>query len=317
MVFLGSSPFQAPGLYTLMSHLDFKSGVFYPKRGMYTLIDSLMEISRDLSVKYHFNSPVEQIIVEHKKAVGVRLASGEEARADVVISAGDLHHTETKLLHAEHQTYPEPYWEKRQPGPSSLLISLGVKGKLPQLLHHNLFLVDDWRGNFEAIYKTQTIPKNASLYVCNPTKTDLSLAPKGHENLFVLVPLAAGVHYSKSELSRLSDRVIKQCAVIMDEPHLEERIVTKHVFTPSDFGSRFNAWQNNAFGGESHLLRQSVIFRTSNKSKKVKNLYYVGAGSIPGIGLPMCLIGAQLTYKRIMGIKTGGPLRRQAGGRLA
>lgn len=317
MVFLGSSPFQAPALYTLMSHLDFQSGIYYPKRGMYTLIDSLLEISKKLKVSYHFNTPVEHILIENKTAVGVQLKNGAEVRADVVVSAGDLHHTETQLLEPRHQTYPETYWKKRQPGPSSLLISLGIKGVLPQLVHHNLFLVDDWRENFSSIYETKQIPKNASIYICNPTKTDPKLAPKGHENIFILVPLAAGVNYTTTQINNLTKRVITQFASIIHEPQLQQRIVSQHIFTPADFGERFNAWELNAFGGESHLLRQSVIFRTSNKSKKVKNLYYVGAGSLPGIGLPMCLISAQLTYKRIVGIKTGGPLQIHPGGDLA
>lgn len=95
---------------------------------------------------------------------------------------------------------------------------------------------------------------------------------------------------------------------MIDEPTLQQRIVTQHIFGPADFTARYNAWQSNAFAGESHLLRQSAPFRKRNKSKKLTNLYYTGAGTLPGVGLPMCLISAEQTYKKIIGNKSDGPL---------
>lgn len=308
MVFLGSSPFQAPAIYTLMSHLDFRSGVFYPRRGMLSLPDDLRELGERYDVTYHTSQPVARIIVEDGRARGIELESGEVATAGVVVSNADLHFTETKLLDPEHSSYPEKYWQKRQPGPGGLLISLGVKGELPELLHHNLYFVDDWRANFRAIYETKTIPEHASVYVCNPTKTDPSLAPEGHENLFVLVPIPAGVSLDGDEQEELVQRILAGVADKMRVPDLLERVTSKYVFGPEQFASAYNAWQHNAFGGESHLLSQSILFRTPNQSKKVDGLYYVGAGTLPGIGLPMCLISAQLTYRRIVGLAGDGPL---------
>jgi phytoene dehydrogenase-like protein len=110
--------------------------------------------------------------------------------------------------------------------------------------------------------------------------------------------------------SKLVDKIIGILEEMTGEK-IADRIVSQYVFGPGDFADRFNAWQCNAFGGESHLLRQSIIFRTANKSKKLKNLYYVGAGTLPGIGLPMCLISAQLTYKRIVGNRQPGPLAKE------
>ncbi len=311
MVFLGSSPFQAPAIYTLMSHLDFVSGVYYPRRGMLSLVDDMQKLGENLDIKYQLGLSVQEIIVENGRAVGVRLSNDSEARADIVISNADLHHTETKLLAPEHQSFRQKYWKKRQPGPGALLVSVGVRGSLASLKHHNLFFVDDWRGNFQAIYKDGVVPENASVYVCNPTKTDPSLAPEGHENLFFLVPIPAGVELDAEEQNKLADASISAFAAASNIPDLAERIVERNIFGPQDFTDRFNAWEYNAFGGESHLLSQSVIFRTPNKSRTVKNLYYVGAGTLPGIGLPMCLISAQLTYKRITGNRAAGPLRKK------
>ncbi|NCU30183.1 phytoene desaturase [Candidatus Saccharibacteria bacterium] len=308
MVFLGSSPFQAPAIYTLMSHLDYRSGVFYPKLGMMSLVDDIKLLGSSYDITYHYESPVESILVSHRAAVGVRLSDGSEYHANTVVSNADIQHTETKLLSSDHQSFPQSYWDKRQPGPGALMISLGVKGELPQLLHHNLYFVDAWRENFAAIYENKTIPEKASIYVCNPTKTDRSVAPKGYENLFILMPIPAGLSLSSKQQNELATRVVKEFAKAADIPDLESRIEKQIIVGPDDFKQKFNAWEYNAFGGESHLLSQSIIFRTPNKSKKLKNLYYVGAGTLPGIGLPMCLIGAELTFKKITNNRRPGPL---------
>ena len=311
MVFLGSSPFQAPAVYSLMSHLDFRSGVYYPRRGMLELVNSMERLGRSLGAVYHYNSPVKQIVLDSHQATGIELVNGERIAADLVISAADIHHTETKLLPPAARSYSEKYWQKRQPGPGALLVSLGIKGKLSNLHHHNLYFVKNWRENFAAIYETGTVPEHASLYVCNPSKTHPELAPIGHENLFVLLPLPAGVTLTPEQELVCTDKIIKILGEMTREPDLPRRIVSQLIYGPEKFGEQFNAWQYNAFGGESHLLRQSVMFRTRNRSKKVPNLYYVGAGTLPGIGLPMCLISAQLTYKRIVDNRRSGPLTKE------
>lgn len=310
MVFLGSSPFEAPALYSLMSTLDFDSGVYYPKKGMYSIIENMVSIGQKLGVNYHYGVDVTSIMQKDGKATGIKTVNGQQHGADIVVSNADLHFTETKLVPKKYQTYPQAYWDKKQPGPSALLLFLGIKGKLPNLKHHNLLVVDEWAKNFESIYKTKTIPKPASMYICNPTKTDLSLAPNDTENVFVLVPLPADVSISKQQLDNLADDFIKQIGVMIDVPDFGERIVYKSLYGPDEFGHDYFAWQNGALGGPSHILSQSAIFRTPNHSRKLKNLYYVGAGTVPGIGLPMCLIGAQMTYKRIIGDRRGGPLER-------
>lgn len=311
MVFLGSSPFEAPAIYSLMTHLDFSSGVFYPRRGMLSLVDDMKDLGSEYDITYHLKSEVTQVVVEDGRAVGIRLANGSRVDADIVISNADMAFSETRLLEPRHQTYSQKYWQKRQPGPGALLVSLGVQGALDNLQHHNLYFVQKWRENFDDIYTNTQIPKHASVYVCNPTKTDPTLAPEGHENLFVLMPIPAGVSLSRDEEGLLAERVIEILSEQMHVPNLRERIVSRHIFGPQSFEGQFNAWQYNAFGGESHKLLQSVIFRTNNQSKKVKNLYYVGAGTLPGIGLPMCLISAQLTYKKITGDRRAGPLEKR------
>ncbi len=309
MVFLGASPFSAPALYSLMSALDFREGVFYPLGGLYTIIERLVAIGNSLGVTYHYHSPVAQIVVDEGKARGIILEDGTKLTADIVISNADLHFTETKLLSDKDRSYPAQYWDKREAGPSALLMYLGVKGSLPELEHHNLFFADDWKQNFDSIFTNKKLPWPASVYVCKPSATDPSVAPKGHENVFVLVPLPSGVKITRDKLPKIADKYLGLIADKFSIPDLKKRLVVKELFGPNDFTETYNAWQGTALG-PSHILRQSAFFRSSNKSRKVQNLYYVGGSTIPGIGLPMCLIGAELIYKRLAGYKRGGPVQQ-------
>ena len=297
MVFLGTSPFKAPALYSLMSALDFKEGVFYPDGGIYRVINSLVAIGKRSGVHYHLNSPVAHINTSGHKTSGVTLATGKIISADIVISNADLHFTETELIDSPHRSYPESYWHHKEASPSALLLYIGVKGKLPQFTHHNLLFVDDWRENFSAIYHNKQPPAKASMYICKPSETDPDVAPEGHENIFVLIPLPAGNTIKDSELPKLKYQYLTQIKN-MTGVDLAEHVVTESLYSPQDFSRDFHAWQSSMLG-VSHRLTQSAFFRTKNKSKKIDNLYYVGANTLPGIGLPMCLISAELVYERI------------------
>lgn len=313
MVFLGTSPFSAPAMYSLMSALDFKEGVFYPQGGMYTIIESLVRIGKASGVKYHFRREAKRIISKQGKAVAVEFGD-ERIEADIIISNADLHFTETKLLKPADQTFPASYWNTKQPGPSALLLYLGVEGKIPEFEHHNLLFVDRWKENFKAIYTTKTIPEKASIYISKTSQTDGTVAPEGTENIFVLVPLPAGVSVGEKKIASLTSHYLSQIKA-MTGVDMESRIIVKEVFGPNDFKTKYYSWQSSMLG-QSHILGQSAFFRTPNVSKKLSNLYYVGGNTMPGIGLPMCLIGAELVYKRIAGEKKGGRVQsiRSIGG---
>ena len=305
MVFLGASPYNAPALYHLMSFLDFKQGVYYPRGGMYRVVEALQNIGQKLGVQYHFNAPVTEIVVQNGRATGVEVA-GKHIAADLVVSGADLKFTETQLLPAKSQTYPASYWQKRVSGPSALLMYLGVKGDLPQLTHHSLFFVKDWQQNFADIFEHKKWPANASMYVCKPSATDSGVAPKGHENVFVLVPLPASLNQPE-HIEAVADRYLRQLEEMAGIPDLRQRIVYKSYRTPRDFAELFNSWNGTALG-MAHLLKQSAFWRPGARSKKVRNLMYVGGGVQPGIGIPMCLISAEVAYKQLTGNHSAGPL---------
>jgi len=232
-VFLGASPYDTPSMYHLMTHVDMNVGVFYPQGGFYKIIESIDKLAQKHGAKVHTNAPVSKIVVENGKARGVMV--GEIFyEADVVVGTADLEHSETKMLEDKWQTYPSSYWKKKQPGPSALLLLLGVKGELPQLNHHTLLYSKNWKKNFAKVFKKadgkSEIADPASLYICNPSKTDSSVAPKGYENLFVLVPAAPDPSIGgagDAALEAAADRIIDQIADWADIKDLRERIVVR------------------------------------------------------------------------------------------
>lgn len=306
MVFLGTSPFKAPSLYRLMSYLDFEQGVFFPKGGMIQVTKALHQAGTELGVKYRTNTSVDSIVVEDGHAFGVQI-KGKLVAADIVISNADLAFTELSLLQPEYQTYPQQYWDKKKAAPSALLLYIGVSGSLPNLEHHNLLFVDEWQKNFDDIYSDSQWPKNASMYFSKTSATDASTAPKNHENIFVLVPLPPGKMPSPSKQKKLVDNYLQQLSTAIEVPDFVQRIVSIEVRGPGYFDEAFHSWQHSALG-LNHTLMQSAFLRPNIKSKKVDNLYYVGGMTQPGIGIPMCLISAELVLKSLVGDTSPGPL---------
>jgi phytoene desaturase len=290
-----------------MSHIDFNMGVFYPQGGLYEVTKSLESVAKKNGAKFKVNSAVKQIVVHDGKADGVILENGKKLNADIVISNADIYHTESKLLAPEHREKSEKYWKSRTLAPSALMMYLGVKGKYKNLKHHNLLFAKDWKHNFGQIFDQPAWPDDPSLYVCAPSKTDPTVAPKDHENMFVLVPIAPGLKYTQKQLDKYADKVLETMETEMKLPKLRENIVFKELFSIKEFKERYNSQDGTALG-LAHTLKQTAIFRPNNISKKVKDLYYVGAGTNPGIGMPITLISAELMYKRILGDKTSGPL---------
>jgi phytoene desaturase len=320
-VFLGGEPAAVPALYHLMSHLDLDDGVRYPRGGFTALIAAIERLARARGVEIVTGARAVEIELEHGRAAGVRTADGRTFRAPVVVSTADLHHTETQLLPAKARSYPERWWRRRTPSPGALLLLLGVRGELPELAHHTLLFTRDWRTNFDAIFgKHPRVPSPASVYVCRPSATDDAVAPDGHENLFVLVPVPADPHSGRGgvdgsgdrRIEEAADRVIDQLAEWCGIPDLAERIVVRRTIAPEDFAVDLNAWRGNSLG-LAHTLTQSAVFRPRNVSPKVPGLSYAGTTVLPGIGLPMCLISAELVLKRLRGDRTAGPLPEPEG----
>lgn len=348
-VFLSSQPAKTPALYSLMSHTDLVEGVRYPMGGFDAVVKAVEKLAKEAGVVFKLGAEATAIrttfdenrtskkgaltsvaakvsrALPTKKAdvtgVTVRNLDGtvEQLDANIVVSAADLNHTENKLLPPELRTYPESYWAKRDPGLGTVLLFLGVKGELPQLLHHTLLFSEDWTADFRAVYEgpeaSRPLGHSHSIYISKPSATDPNVAPEGHENLFVLVPVPAsesfghGNAYREDEspaVSSIADATIAQIAQWAGIPDLAERIVVRKTLGPEDFADRYHAWSAGSIG-PAHTLKQSAFFRGKNESKYIANLYYAGATTVPGVGVPMCLISAENVLKRINGDTTPGP----------
>ncbi len=328
-VFLGTSPDRAPSLYHLMSRLDLDDGVRYPQGGFVRLPQAIARLAEREGVRLHTGATALEVTTAPRvrtprrggaRVTGVRYADADGAvrvlRADVVVGAVDVHHLETELLPPALQSYPASYWDKRDPGPGAVLVTLGVEGTIPQLPHHSLFFTEDWHRNFDDIFgDAPRVPEPASVYVCKPSQTDPTVAPAGCENLFILVPVPADVSIGHGgvdgagdpQVEKVADAAIAQVAAWAGVPDLQARIVVRRTTGPADFEADLNAWSGGALG-PAHTLRQSAFFRTGNVSPKVSGLYYAGSSTVPGIGLPMCLISAELVLKRLRGDRSAEPV---------
>ncbi|BDZ53345.1 hypothetical protein GCM10025870_04180 [Agromyces marinus] len=252
-----------------------------------------------------------------------RTSDGREvvAPAHRVVSAADLHHTETQLLPVAAQTYPESWWRRRTSGPGAVLAMLGIRGRVPELAHHTLFFTEDWRTNFDAIFGSDPrVPDPASFYACMPSATDATVAPPGDTNLFLLVPVPADPSIGRGGEGGSGDRLVEETADaairrisrLPGVGDLSERIVVRRTVGPADFEEGLNSWRGGALG-PAHTLRQSAFLRGSNRSRRVEGLYYAGGSTTPGIGLPMCLISAENVLKRVRGDRSTGPIAEPDG----
>jgi phytoene desaturase len=292
-----------------MNHIDFAMGVYYPDGGIYTIIQSLERIGKKHGVTLRTNAPVVKILTKAGSAVGVELKDGTVIDADIVVSNADRAFTELELLDSEHRQFDREYWQKCTQAPSAFIIYLALDGKIPSLVHHNLLFCRDWEKNFAEVFDEKILPSDPSYYVCCPTKTDGTIAPENQEQLFVLVPIPAGITISKEQERVYRDKIIHSLAKDMNIENLEQRILHERIYHNDDFTRDYNAFGGTALG-LAHTLRQTAIWRPNNYTPKCKNLYFVGADTNPGIGMPICLISAEMVYKRIEGINIDAPLEK-------
>jgi phytoene desaturase len=295
-VFLGGSPYNTPAFYLLVAHADFNLGTYYPIGGMYQVIEALLKLCRENKVSLINNQPVIGYRFNRNKITAVKTQK-KEYPAHLVVFTGDYHFNETKLLPKKLQTYNQSFWERKTLSPSAFIIYLGIKKKIKNAAHHNLYFHQSWEDHFQTVYQKKDWPENPSYYVHIPTKTDPGMAPKGGEVLMFLVPVAPGLDDKDDLRERFSKKVIAHFEGLLGE-NITKSIKVKKIFAHRDFIEQYNAYQGSAFG-LAHNLLQTAVFRPKNKSKKVTNLYYAGQYTNPGVGVPPCLISAQITANLI------------------
>jgi 1-hydroxy-2-isopentenylcarotenoid 3,4-desaturase len=303
MVFLGNSPVNAPALYSLMSHADLGIGVSYPVArdggtgGMGAVVRSLVDLTRELGVELTLGAEVERIDVRGGAARGVLLRGGGDIGADRVIVSADYHHAETALLDPAHATYGRSYWKRRAIAPSMFLLYLGLDRRLAGLAHHTLYFAEDWNRHFAAITDSPAWPEAPCFYLCAPARTDPTVAPPGGESLMVLVPVAPGLPDSPEIRATYRDAVLDHVEDVTGE-RIRPAIRVERTYTLSDFSADYNAYKGTALG-LAHTLLQTAVFRPAHRSRRVADLWYTGAYTHPGIGVPMAIISARVVADSI------------------
>lgn len=290
VLFLGAKPSQTPAFYNFMNFADFGLGTWHPDKGMYSVVEGMVQLAKELGVTFHLNETVEEIIVENKKAVGI-ISNGKKHNADIVISGADYHHSET-LLKPQYRAYSEAYWDKKTFAPSSLLFFIGMDKKVKNVSHHTLFFDVDFDAHAADIYDQPKWPKEPLFYANFPSITDASMAPKGKEACFLLIPIAPGLEDTEELRQKYFDIVIKRLETLTNQS-IRDSILFTESFCVNDFVEQYNSYKGNAYGMANTLL-QTAFLRPKLKSKKVENLYFTGQLTVPGPGVPPSLISGKL-----------------------
>lgn len=297
VLFLGATAQNTPALYSLMNYADMSLGTWYPKGGMFKIIEAMVALSGSLGVKFRFNHTVEQIVVENNVARGL-VVNGEFKKFDSIIAGADYHHVEQTLLEEKNRKYDEQYWDARKLAPSSLLFYVGINKRLENLQHHNLFFDADFNKHADQIYENPEWPDNPLFYVCCPSKTDPTVAPAGHENLFILIPSAPGLIDTEGLHKKMFEIVINRLESLTGQS-IRNHIIYQRNYGPGDFTKDYNAFKGNAYG-LANTLMQTANLKPSIINKKVKNLFYTGQLTVPGPGVPPSLISGQVVAKELI-----------------
>ena len=298
VLFLGAKPSKTPALYSLMNYADISLGTWYPMGGMHKIVEAMVSLAKEKGVKFHLNANAEEIIIENGRAIGIKLESGEIHKGNYVVSGADYHHTETKMLSPKSRNYTEQYWDKRTMAPSSLLFYVGLNKKLDGILHHNLFFDTNFSKHASQIYDNPEWPEEPLFYVSATSVTDPSVAPKGYENIFILIPTAPGLMDDQKIKDRYYDLVMRRMEDTFEQS-IRDHVIYRRDFACSDFIKDYNSFKGNAYG-LANTLYQTALLKPSLKNKRVKNLYYTGQLTVPGPGVPPSLISGAVVAKEVM-----------------
>ena len=274
-----------------MNYADFGLGTWHPEKGMYSIVEAMSSLAKSLGVKFHTESNVEKILVNDSRNIAGIKINGDILEVDVVLSGADYHHSES-LLDKKYRRYSNAYWDKKVFAPSSLLFYIGLNKKVENVSHHSLFFDVDFDKHASTIYDSPSWPDNPLFYANFPSISDSSMAPKGKEACFILVPIAPGIEDTKKIRDHYLDLVINRLEKLTHQS-IKKEILFCESFCINDFVSEYNSYKGNAYG-LANTLFQTAFLRPKLKSKRVKNLYFTGQLTVPGPGVPPAIISGKL-----------------------
>lgn len=315
-MYLGLSPYDAPATYSLLQYTELADGVWFPKGGMYRVIEALVSVAEKLGVRFVYNAPAGSIETNGDKATAVILEDGRRLTADVIVANADLPYVYRSLLNDQAETAK---LDKKKYTCSAIMFYWGVDKPYPQFDHHNVFLAGDYKASFDRIFDDYTLPDDPSFYIHAPSRTDADAAPAGQDTLYVLVPVGHLSERTAQDWSALKERarsVVLERIKEIGVTDLEAHIKFEESYTPRDWQTVYNLEKGAAFG-LSHNFTQVGYLRPQNRHRQFKNLYFAGASTHPGTGLPIVLLSAKLTTERILkeqGAPTSQPVLQPAFG---
>ena len=297
--YMGLSPFEAPATFSLMPYAELAHGVWYPTGGMYSVVETLMSLARQAGVEFIFDSAVERIDTNSAHARGILLTDGARLDADVVLANADLPYVYQNLLPQDGMV--KALLRKRF---SCSVISFfwGMDKTYEALGPHTLFLADDYRENFESIDRDLGLPANPSLYVHAPARLDPSLSPPGQDTLTAIVPVGHMSENGEQNWGALRDEArqhVFRRLRTFGMTDLESHIKFEETYTPLSWRKRYNLVKGSTHG-LSHTLPQMAYFRPANRHPRYRNLYFVGASTHPGTGIPTAMVSGRLVAERMM-----------------
>jgi phytoene desaturase len=298
--YMGLSPYEAPATFSLMPYTELAHGVWYPRGGMYRVVEALVDIAAEAGVDIIPNTAVERIEVNGTAARGVVLADGQRLEADAVLANADLPYVYQDLLPPDGQA--KRLVHKRY-SYSAVSFFWGVDRRYEALGPHTLFLADDYKANFESLVRGHTLPQNPMMYIHAPARLDPDMAPPGEDTLIAIVPVGHLTAEGEQDWGAIRDRargeVFRRLATL-GMGDLEAHIKFEESFTPLSWRKRYNLVKG-ATHGLYHNLTQLAYFRPDNQHARYRNLYFVGASTRPGTGIPTALVSARLAVSRMLG----------------
>ncbi|MEO1272708.1 MAG: phytoene desaturase family protein, partial [Myxococcota bacterium] len=302
-MYMGISPFDAPSIYGLLPYTEMGEGIWFPMGGYYTVAEAMQELAEDLGVTFLFNWPVSRILADGGVVRGVRGPGGEVVLARNVVANADLPYVAQDLLPGGMGPMPNRVdLGLMRATSSAYMMYLGVEGHYDHLLHHNIYFGNRFQETFEQIFTTYQLPDDPSIYIHAPTRTDPSLAPEGHDLIFVLVPVShqhPNLTWGGAQEEAFRERVLTLLESRAGLEGIRDRIVFERTKNPDEWASEFNLYKGSTFG-LSYNIEQVGWFRPGVKHPSLEGMYFAGSSTQPGTGVPLVVISGRLTSERMM-----------------
>lgn len=302
-LYIGISPYQGPSLYNIIPMIELFYGVQFIKGGMYTLVNGMDRLFKELGGTTHYGSEVSEITFADQQATGIKV-DGKQETADYVICNADFSYAMKNLIPNEKDRgkYTDKKIDKMEYSCSCFVMYLGLDKKYPDSAVHSIYFADDFKKNIADIFENHIFPADPSFYIYLPTVMDQSLAPEGHEGMYILVPVPDTENFNQwdaEDIAKYKAMILDKIKTKTDFKDIEDHIVFERENTPRDFETKYNAYRGATFGLKPTLM-QSNYYRPHNKFKYAERLYFCGSSTHPGAGVPIVMQSANLAVKELL-----------------